>query len=273
MLASRPPVPQLRPFVRLLWATAPAGATGSGAFREHVLPTGCMHLALRWSGPPLRVYAGDAGPEGRVLGHAVVGGARTSFYAREAGVAAASAGALLEPGAARALFGAGAQEFTGRHEALDNLWGRDAGFCMERLQAATDPAHALALMEAFLLERLAPGTGLHPGVAAGLASLRHGGRVEDAARASGFSHRHFVARFRDATGLAPKAHARVLRMQSALGGLARPGAALADVALAAGFADQAHFSREFRAFAGVTPTQWLLARPLHPNHVPVAAAA
>ncbi|HVE51842.1 MAG TPA: AraC family transcriptional regulator, partial [Ramlibacter sp.] len=251
-------------------AGAPGGAATGASVREHVLPTGCMHLALRLSGAPLRVFAGEADRLGRVVGHAVVGGARSGFYLREA-VPGWSAGALLEPGAARALFGPGAQEFAGRHVALDDLWGREAGLCMERLQGARTAAQALASMEDLLLQRLGADAGLHAGVAAAVATLRRGGRVDAAVQASGFSHRQLVARFRDAVGLPPKAYARVLRLQSALARLGQPGAGLADLALAAGYADQAHFSREFRGFAGVTPTQWLQARPLHPNHVPVPA--
>jgi AraC-like DNA-binding protein len=44
---------------------------------------------------------------------------------------------------------------------------------------------------------------------------------------------------------------------------------LAAVAMEAGYSDQPHFNREFREFAGLTPEQYRLARPLSANHVPV----
>lgn len=76
----------------------------------------------------------------------------------------------------------------------------------------------------------------------------------------GCSHRHLVARFREQVGLAPKAVARVLRFQASLRLLERGGRSLADVAASAGYYDQAHLHREFRDFAGCTPSALLAAR-------------
>jgi transcriptional regulator GlxA family with amidase domain len=71
-----------------------------------------------------------------------------------------------------------------------------------------------------------------------------------------WSRRHLGARLREHVGLPPKLVARVLRFRHALRLLGRDGdAGLAEIAHACGYADQAHFDRKVRAFAGTMPTE------------------
>ena len=79
--------------------------------------------------------------------------------------------------------------------------------------------------------------------------------VQDLVRDSGWSRRHFTARFTDHTGLPPKAFARILRFQRAANLLGQPGRSLCEIALGCGYYDQAHLNRDFREFAGCTPTE------------------
>jgi len=65
--------------------------------------------------------------------------------------------------------------------------------------------------------------------------------------------------FGHAVGLGPKALTRVLRFRHALRAIGRVGrapAGWAAVAAAAGYADQSHLIREFKALAGVTPARY-----------------
>lgn len=79
--------------------------------------------------------------------------------------------------------------------------------------------------------------------------------VAELARAAGLSPAHFARAFRARTGVAPHAWLATLRLERALDLLRRPGSApvLAEVAAAAGFADQAHMTRELRRATGLTP--------------------
>ncbi|QDH70753.1 helix-turn-helix domain-containing protein [Marilutibacter alkalisoli] len=256
----------LQPYVETLWVSAGEAAR---APREHSLPSGAMHLAIRLDAP-LRLYAGSADTVGHEVSQAVIGGVRMGHCIKDTSTPGRSVGAVLRPGAARALFGCSAAELAGRHLPLDQVWGSEAGLLLERLQAEADPSRQLDLFAAALRARLRPVGALHPQIAQALHDLARAGSVADAVAASGHSHRHFIARFREATGLPPKAYARLRRFRRALRMLAR-GGALAEVAFAAGYSDQAHFSREFRELSGVTPRAYRAARPDAAHHLPVGA--
>lgn len=276
MAIHRPPHPRLAPFVRSVWASDRAPDRPGGV--EHVLPSGSMHLVFRLGGTGLRLLDAGGGAGGCVLGWAVVGGPRSSFYAKDASCSPGSVGAQLRPGACRPLFGVDADALAERHTPLEALWGAEAGLALERIHAATGPAAQLAVLERLLAARLPLLRGLHPAVAQALHALGEAGGVPIAelARASGYSHRRFGALFRQQVGLGPKTFARVLRWQTVLAraqSLARAGQPLSWSALAldAGYSDQAHLGREFRALAGVTPEAYRLARPRAVHHLPLGA--
>jgi transcriptional regulator GlxA family with amidase domain len=70
-----------------------------------------------------------------------------------------------------------------------------------------------------------------------------------------------IARFRDQIGLPPKLLARVIRFDRAVRVLRAPGStSLAAVAFDCGYADQAHLNRDFREFAGTSPTAFVAAQ-------------
>ena len=77
---------------------------------------------------------------------------------------------------------------------------------------------------------------------------------------TGMSRRHLERRFQEVVGLSPKRFARITRFQHALrifeqGASGQRGAA---TAAACGYADQAHFIRDFGELAGCSPEAHLL---------------
>jgi AraC-like DNA-binding protein len=78
-------------------------------------------------------------------------------------------------------------------------------------------------------------------------------RVADIADDVGLSVRQLHRRSLDAIGYGPKTLARIVRMTRALD-LARTGVGFSEVAARAGYADQAHLSRDVKSLAGVPIT-------------------
>ena len=87
------------------------------------------------------------------------------------------------------------------------------------------------------------------------ALVRSGGRepIAEIARDLGWSRRHLTEQFTRAVGVSPKTYARIVRFDRARA-LIAAGGSLGDVALDAGYYDQAHLNRDFREFAGAAPT-------------------
>jgi AraC-like DNA-binding protein len=271
MMLRRHPGPRLSPFVKLLWASDQAASPWSVAGdRERVLPTGGMHLVFRLSDHPLRLFKDISDPIGYRVGHTIVGGARASFYVREVSQPVSSVGAQLRPGAAELLFGVPAGELAGRHTPLEDLCGPFAVEARERLVEAGGLQRQLDVFEALLAARLPTVRGLHPAVAQALERFTTTADVRQAVKESGYSHRRFIALFQRGLGLTPKLYCRVLRFQEALEQVAaHTSASLVEVALDAGYSDQAHFNREFREFAGVSPGEYRELAPAFPHHVPI----
>jgi AraC-like DNA-binding protein len=224
MQLTRPPPPHLQPFIKLLWASSPDGApTDRPGAREHVLPTGGMHLVFRLSGPPLKLFGDPGDTRGQTCGYAIVGGARAASYMRDVSVATRSVGAQLQPGAARALLGAPEDALASQHTPLDALWGaRQTDAALEQIHAAGSLERQLAVFEALLAQRIVDSMsaglrGLHPAIAATLGPLAHENpSIAALVTRSGYSHRRFIALFRGAIGLSPKEYARVMRFDRAL---------------------------------------------------------
>jgi AraC-like DNA-binding protein len=104
------------------------------------------------------------------------------------------------------------------------------------------------------LESTTPGFG--PALAHMRAHFPHEITNQSLASVSNMSLRAFERRFRAAFHLTPQKFLRKLRLRIASRALIHTDESLSDIALTCGFADQSHFSREFRRQFGRTPREY-----------------
>jgi AraC-like DNA-binding protein len=197
-------------------------AIKTGGRVDRILPDGCLDLI--WHEGTVFV----AGPDTAAQVNAPQPGSRV-------------AGLRFAAGTGPAVLGLPADEFTDRRVPLDQIWPAAE---VRRITAADDP---LAALEAAAARRWRDPDRALVAVAA---QARAGRPVDAIADSCGLSARHLQRRCKIAFGYGPKTLTRILRLQRALR-LARMGTPFAEVSATAGYADQAHLSRDVKALAGV----------------------
>ena len=166
----------------------------------------------------------------------------------------------LTPLAAHALFRTPMHALASRTVELDDVLGAEAGRLASRLYETPTWSGRFEALDTFLGVRVAEAAQAPAEVAWAWRQLRRTrGRYPIGRLTSelGWSRKRLVTQFRERVGLAPKTFARVLRFHHAVT-LLRSGGdrGWCDLALDCGYCDQAHFNRDFRAFAGMTPTEF-----------------
>lgn len=171
-------------------------------------------------------------------------------------------GIRLVPTAAFRLLGASLNDLTSLTVDLHDVLGSAGAELGTRVHAAHGGALAIRAAARWAARRIAGGPAADMVVDCAVeAIVADGGTGSIAALEAwqGRSRTRFAAAFRDRVGVSPKRFARIVRFNRALGAVALGRASLGDIALAAGYFDQAHFSAEFRAHAGLTPSAYLRA--------------
>jgi AraC-like DNA-binding protein len=164
----------------------------------------------------------------------------------------------LSAGAALALLGP-VGELNNAAVPIEEVLGRWAARLVEQLgHAATWEERFTLLDDVFSALDIPDSEGISPEVSwlrCQLAASGGQARVEPLMDETGWSRRLVTERFRTQLGLAPKAYARIVRFQRAVGLLqkVRDGHTLADVAIECGYYDQSHLTRDFAALAGCAP--------------------
>lgn len=175
--------------------------------------------------------------------------------------AAACVQVNFTPQGAHRFFGFPMSELASRMVTLDDLGDGDIVRLREQLGAERDWDRRIDITERFVAARLrrAPGADAAVNFAyRHILASKGTVRMSRLARELGWSRKHLTARFHRELGLAPKSIARIARFQNVLA-QARHARSIgwADIAMACGYADQAHLTREFLEMSGTTPSRWL----------------
>lgn len=169
-------------------------------------------------------------------------------------------GVALFPTVPSLLFQIPGREYANRIIDGDDLWQAQDDFLAEKINLAATHQERIDYLTAWLVARLHGHATSDTQVENALQLMvRTGGSgpIGPMAYALGLSGRQLERRFGQGVGMSPKTFSRVIRFQTCLQSFAvhRP-KNLTELAFIRGYADQAHFIREFRAFSGLNPRHY-----------------
>lgn len=206
----------------------------------------------------------------------------SNTYARFYGVARGRASVTLEgdgwavgtmftPGAGRLVLGRSVADVTDTHVDLAEVGGLDDDALVAEIRAAMspdpyDPAAHVVAIEA-VERRLAaylpvdgPGQLINE-VVAWLRDHPEVTRVDELAAHVGLSERSLQRLVEQRVGMSPKWLIQRRRLHDAVEALKAGESSLADMAARLGYADQAHFTHDFRTVTGMTPGEYHADQP------------
>jgi AraC-like DNA-binding protein len=234
------PSPDLRELVACNWVSVVR--PGKFGPLTPIIPDGCCDIMLYDSDVPHVV-----GPDTRIRWTELRPGLVIT-------------GLRLRPGAVRAVFGCPASQVLDRQVLLSDLV-RVPGRFLDALNFADSLERRHLLLESWVRQTRQDVSANDRALLAACRVLAADARVtiDVLAGKLGWNARMIHRRFVAASGYGPKYLQRVMRVQAALRAAHGGSAALSDVASSAGFADQAHMTREFKTLTGFTPAAYLAA--------------
>jgi AraC-like DNA-binding protein len=252
------PAAPLAPFVRCIW-TLEGHAADLDEPIQPILPDGCPELVMHLGDAFERLHS-DGRTERQAL--VLLAGQLTEHLLIRPTGRVAVIGVRFHPDGAAALVDVPQRDLVGLTIDVDALSAALGRSLRAACAAALSPNNALDAVQRCLMEWMQtarPDPRVRYAVDA-IQRHRGGLSIDALARRIGWTRRHLERRFRMLVGVSPKRLARIARFQTAvrvLEGMEVPERSTR-TALAVGYADQAHFIREFHELAGCAPGAHLL---------------
>jgi AraC-like DNA-binding protein len=247
------PPEQLGNYVRSLWTLQSAS---DEEHRFDAVADGCAGIIFQRPGAGSLQLA-----DGKVLPTVFLYGQSTETRELHCSGQFDVLGIFLRPAAVRSMFGIDATELTdGCVDLADLIKGKDQRL-VERLVNAVSVEEQTAVLCTSLAENISANNAQADAIihnAADRIRAANGRLSISALRAElGITERTFERRFKASIGMPAKLFARICRFQGALDPLLGGDyARLSDIAFDHDYADQSHYVREFKAFAGHTPKHY-----------------
>jgi AraC-like DNA-binding protein len=248
------PTAALQPYVKYFYSLKTDGVAGEEkSFR--IIADGCPGMLLQDHAD------GSFAKDGKALPASFLFGQSTRHANIDLKGNFNAIGVYLQPNALHAIFGISAQELTDSCLDLDDLATRKAYRISEQLDDAIYADKKIELISAYLLKELAQNRAMtnqtiHYALGQ-ILSANGQVSINVLQQQLGMPERTFERKFKEYVGISPKLFARICRFQTSLKQLqSKDFYKLSDIAYQNEYADQSHFIRSFKEFAGLSPNQY-----------------
>lgn len=246
------PLAELQSFVKCFWTLEDEGS--GEPVRQRVLPDGCMEMIFHY-GDLYKQYFEDGSSV--IQPRSFVFGQITKFIEIEpTGISGIISARFLPDGLAPFL-DTPVSELEDKAVSMIDLFGEKGKMLEEKILAAGGNEERIELLEKFLLSLLADPRMIDTVTKACVEVIFQTrgqiGMVELADKMN--THRRSIERkFTSAIGMSPKQLSKVVRLQNTLKMLdQKKFISLTSLAYENGYYDQAHFIKDFKEFAGMSP--------------------
>jgi AraC-like DNA-binding protein len=228
--------------------------------RQKVLPAAASNVMINL-GPPFQVYEPDQAKPFITCTESWWVGLWSTYHIVDWPLNVQLFGIHFKPGGAYPFLQLPLSELNGQVVPLDAIWGNSAAEIRERLSAGPTVQAGFDLLERLLLARLCePPRGLEVVQYALVEIARHHGELSIQALSDhiGISQNHLGTQFKRLVGIPPKQLTRFYRFGQVLRSIdpVQP-VEWTWIAHESGFYDQSHFNKDFVAFTGHSPTDYL----------------
>jgi AraC-like DNA-binding protein len=228
--------------------------------RQKVLPVAALNLMVNL-GHSFEVYEPDQAKPFVTCTESWGVGLWSTYHTVDWPLSVQLFGIHFKPGGAYPLLQFPLSELNNQVVPLDAIWGHSAAEMRERLYAAPKIQAGFDLLERLLLARLCePPYGLDVVQYAIAEIAQHHGALSIRALSNdiGISQNHLGTQFKRLVGIPPKGLTRFYRFAHVLRSIdpVQP-VDWTRIAHESGFYDQSHFNKDFVAFTGQNPTDYL----------------
>jgi AraC-like DNA-binding protein len=251
-------VEPLRPFVKVIWSLE---SEQSYASPMRILPDSCVELVIHFNQPYKTTFSNgkiEIQPQSFVVAQ------MKNFIDIEPNGKIGMISIRFSAQGAYHFFGMPMKEVANGIVDLKLIWNNLAKEIEERIVDCKTTSQRSDIFQGYLLRELKK-NGKEDFAMDNCLRLIYSStgqtRIEDLSYKTGLSNRQLVRKFNNTIGLSPKEFSRIIKFIGSMNYLkANKETNLSLAANECGYYDQAHFIRDFREYAGLTPGQFLTAQ-------------